>query len=142
MSTPELPRLLAVFLVVFDNLQGGKVAFEVPEGSVAGSYATASTYDPSPLPAGSSLLSAAAHAHGHSYGTRDNALSPVSEPLFELSNVLQYILPRRPVMRHLVTICVENCKILGFPVLVENQQYARGQFMCRSKRSNTFLNAG
>jgi hypothetical protein len=128
MATSELPRLLAVFLVVFDNLQGGKVAFEVPEGSVGGTYATPSVYDPSPLPPGSSLLSAAAHAHAQA--NRDNGQSPVSEPLFELSTVLQYILPRRPVMRHLVTICVENCKILGFPVLVENQQYARGQFMC------------
>lgn len=137
MPTAELPRLLAIFLVVFDDLQGGKVAFQVPEGSVTASSSypsssippTSASRDISPIPPGSSLLSAAAHAHRNAAflgGSRQNR----NAPLFELSHVEQYILPRRPLVKHLVTICVEQCKVIGFPVWIDNQAYPRGRFMC------------
>ena len=137
MPTAELPRLLAIFLVVFDDLQGGKVAFQVPEGSVAGSSVpsssvppTSATRDISPIPPGSSRLSAAAHAHRNAafLGSRQNR----NEPLFDLTDVEQYILPRRPLVKHLVTICVEQCKVIGFPVWIDSQKYPRGRFMCAS----------
>lgn len=136
MSTAELPRLLAIFLVVFDDLQGGKVAFEVPEGSVGGAYAPSTApstgmFDSAPLPPGSSLLSAAAHIHRNAtQQQQQNWKSQRLAPLFDLSDVEQYILPRRPLVKHLVTICVEQCKVLGFPVWIDNQQYPRGRFMC------------
>ena len=163
MASAELPRLLAVFLVVFDDLQGGKVAFEVPEGSVVSSYAS-STAPPSAVPAsagdaapgvgagagagpasgpegwggsgalqvppGSSLLSATAHIHRNAAHLHGSASNRRYEPLFDLSDVEQYVLPRRPLVKHLVTICVEQCKVLGFPVWIDNQLYPRGRFMC------------
>lgn len=145
MSNAELPRLLAVFLVIFDDLQGGKVAFEVPEGSVAiSSNATATTAGSnnaqnqdssapsSSLPPGSSLLSAAAHAH------RNAAfMSTLNGPLFELEAVLQYLMPKRQLVRHLITICTEQCKILGFPVWINGQHYPRGHFICTVCKAHT-----
>lgn len=141
MSTAELPRLLAILLVIFDDTQGGKVAFQVPEGTVsadnhnnagAGSFTPPSFESappPPPLPPGSSLISAAAHAHRNAAYSSASAAAQAG-PLFHLSPVLQYLMPRRPVVKHLVTICVDHCKIIGFPVWVSGQHYPRGHFIC------------
>lgn len=139
MPTAELPRLLAVFLVIFDDLQGGKVAFEVPEGSVGGSNngtgtAPSSAHEIAPLPPGSSLLASTAHSQKTAAAAAggSNSAANTANELFELQSVLQYILPRKPVVRHLVTICVDQCKILGFPVWIEDRRYPRGHFICKS----------
>ena len=143
MSVAELPRLLAIVLVVFDNEQGGQVAYEVPEGSVgcgdddveddAARGDPLAEENPQALgalgedgPQTASLLTAGVNAARHA----ETQKKQDSEPLFQLDTVSAYIMPARPIVRHLVTICVDKCKVLGFPVWIDSSSYPRGRFMC------------
>lgn len=85
-----LPPLRAVFFSVFDDLQGLKLCFEVPEGSCS-----------LPLDDGASLFDLAA----------------------------EYILPKEGICGHLITICLKRHKILGYPVFLSGDSYARGMFV-------------
>ncbi|XP_057321013.1 GATOR complex protein NPRL2 isoform X1 [Microplitis mediator] len=50
----------------------------------------------------------------------------VSKDLFD--NVSVYIIPKAQLQRSTLTVTLQNCKILGFPVKIDDKKYARNAF--------------
>ncbi|CAG5089780.1 Similar to Nprl2: GATOR complex protein NPRL2 (Drosophila melanogaster) [Cotesia congregata] len=50
----------------------------------------------------------------------------VSKDIFD--NVSVYIIPKAQLQRSTLTVTLQNCKILGFPVKIDDKKYARNAF--------------
>ncbi|CDR40105.1 CYFA0S04e03708g1_1 [Cyberlindnera fabianii] len=52
----------------------------------------------------------------------------MSEPLFDFDAVKNYIIPKAPLCNHLLTLKVDQYRIVGFPVSISGSHYARNSF--------------
>ncbi|KZF22050.1 nitrogen permease regulator 2 [Xylona heveae TC161] len=50
-------------------------------------------------------------------------------PLFNFSNVSEYIIPRQEFCDRLVTVCANHHRILGYPVWISSRKYDRNQLI-------------
>ncbi|KNZ61087.1 hypothetical protein VP01_1454g7 [Puccinia sorghi] len=104
-----LPRLKAVFFGRWDEDKGCEITYQVPENSIR----LAST-----LPINSNQPTTTINEHQH------HAF------LFDFTDVIDFILPKKHLCGHLVTVCSGSVKILGFPTLIEDEEkYERNFFM-------------
>lgn len=126
-SGTYLPRLVSVFLSVFDPTAGPKIVCQVPEGTVATALSTfpsatssipttpsrsnsvSSTDDLPPSPIGPGETDFVVRRTPHD-------LSSNTQVLFDFSSVLDFVIPKQELCGHLITKATRNSKILGFPV--------------------------
>ena len=53
-----------------------------------------------------------------------------STPIIDFDSISEYIIPKPALCGHLVNICTESCKVMGFPVNIRNaDKYDRVYFM-------------
>src|SRR5436190_20028427 len=52
-----------------------------------------------------------------------------STPIIEFDSISEYIIPKPQLCGHLVNICTESHKIMGFPVNIRDKKYTRNTFM-------------
>jgi len=131
-----LPRIQSVFYAVFDNDQGPKIVYQVPEGLIA-------------VPTD---LSSSQHLQPHPSGTAGNS-SPRKRPsatntvLFHFDEISKYgtpslvhpihiggidrrspVIPQSPLCGRLVTCPTRDHRVIGFPVELRgnyNRNYLR-----------------
>ncbi|KAA1067206.1 Nitrogen permease regulator 2 [Puccinia graminis f. sp. tritici] len=124
-----LPRLKAVFFGRWDEDKGCEITYQVPENSIRVT-STAPTITPSDSRASldndhPSLIDSCPQQHRPADGQQDQ-----SKYLFEFTDVIDFILPKKHLCGHLVTVSSGSVKILGFPTLIEDEEkYNRNFFM-------------
>jgi hypothetical protein len=52
-----------------------------------------------------------------------------STSIIDFDSISEYIIPKQQLCGHLVSICTESYKIMGFPVYIEDDKYKRNAFM-------------
>ena len=127
-SGTYLPRLVSVFLSVFDPTAGPKIVCQVPEGTVATALSTFPTAPSSQHPRTPSRSASVSSADGlppSPIGPGESEivvrrtphdLSSNTQVLFDFSSVLDFVIPKQELCGHLITKATRNSKILGFPV--------------------------
>ncbi|KAK9461891.1 nitrogen permease regulator 2-domain-containing protein [Lipomyces oligophaga] len=55
--------------------------------------------------------------------------SASSHPLFEFEAIAKYVVPRTELSNNVTTICVNNSRVVSYPVHITGQSYARNQFL-------------
>lgn len=111
-----LPRLRAVFFARWDEDKGCEISYQVPEGSVG-------VFETGPK---------SKNTRRQTSGLADDDGSRVrsADTLLEFSDVLDFVLPKKHLCGHLVTIAAEQAKILGYPILIEDEaKYERNFLM-------------
>ncbi|CAG8548219.1 17561_t:CDS:2 [Rhizophagus irregularis] len=53
----------------------------------------------------------------------------LSTSIIDFDSISEYIIPKQQLCGHLVSICTESYKIMGFPVYIEDDKYERNAFM-------------
>lgn len=53
----------------------------------------------------------------------------MSTSIIDFDSISEYIIPKQQLCGHLVSICTESYKIMGFPVYIEDDKYERNAFM-------------
>ncbi|KAG0141258.1 hypothetical protein CROQUDRAFT_110589 [Cronartium quercuum f. sp. fusiforme G11] len=110
-----LPRLRAVFFARWDEDRGCEITYQVPEGSVG-------VLETGPRPRSTSLQPAGL--------ADDGSRARTSETLLEFADVRDFVLPKKHLCGHLVTVATERAKILGYPILIEDEtKYERNFLM-------------
>lgn len=145
-----LPRIESVFYAVFDDGQGPKIVYQVPEGLIAVSgpssssttnggsnsvpHTPATDNPPFALPPPLSHISKGS-ASRNSSGGRSLVSSPQQnrsesshKTLFNFSYISMYIIPPSPLCGRLVTCSTCHNNIIGFPVEILNGRYERNYF--------------
>lgn len=104
-SSDGFVPITAVFYSVFHPTEGTKVVHQVPSGSIV---------PPS---------------------NDDNRLnnnmpdsSSFEQPLFDFDTIKNYVIPKPSLCNKLITLKVDNYRVLGFPVNIYGPQYARNSF--------------
>ncbi|KAA1077436.1 Nitrogen permease regulator 2 [Puccinia graminis f. sp. tritici] len=118
-----LPRLKAVFFGRWDEDKGCEITYQVPENSIRVT-STAPTITPSDSRASID------DDHPSLIDPRPQQHQDQSKYLFEFTDVIDFILPKKHLCGHLVTVSSGSVKILGFPTLIEDEEkYDRNFFM-------------
>lgn len=91
--------ITAIFYAVFHPTEGTKVLHQVPNGSIA-PPPEGSIYDSSSLPS----------------------------PLFDFDSVKNYVIPKHQLCNRLITFKVGNYRVVGFPVNIYSERYARNSY--------------
>ncbi|CAG8494827.1 12101_t:CDS:2 [Funneliformis caledonium] len=52
-----------------------------------------------------------------------------STPIIDFDSISEYIIPKPPLCGHLVNICTDSYKVMGFPVIIREKKYDRNFFM-------------
>src|SRR5690348_11373622 len=52
-----------------------------------------------------------------------------SIPIIDFDSISEYIIPKPQLCGHLVNICTESYKVIGFPVIINDNRYRRNFFM-------------
>ncbi|OAV87815.1 hypothetical protein PTTG_04055 [Puccinia triticina 1-1 BBBD Race 1] len=129
-----LPRLKAVFFGRWDEDKGCEITYQVPENSIR----VASTAPTNPSGSTSDLreptlsITLDPHPQTLQHGPADCPPGQHDHPkyLFEFTHVIDFILPKKHLCGHLVTVSSGSVKILGFPTLIEDEEkYERNFFM-------------
>lgn len=100
-----LPRIQSVFYAVFDNDQGPKIVYQVPEGLIAVPTDPSSSQHLQPPP-----------------NVPSGSASPRKRPsttntvLFHFDEVSKYVIPQSPLCGRLVTCPTRDHRVIGFPV--------------------------
>lgn len=115
-----LPRFHSVFYAVFDERQGPKIAYQVPEGLIA-------------VPPGPTPDVASSSSQPHLLATSDNKSPPkrsvsASHILFNFDDISKYIIPPSSLCGRLVVCPTRNHRIIGFPVSLRGKYYRRNYF--------------
>lgn len=104
-TTDGFEPIIAMFYSVFHPTEGTKVIHQVPSGVI--------------VPPSSD----------------DNRLnnnipdsSALDEPLFDFDTIKNYVIPKPSLCNKLITLKIDKYRILGFPVNIYAQQYARNSF--------------
>ncbi|KAH9454055.1 hypothetical protein MJO28_007052 [Puccinia striiformis f. sp. tritici] len=134
-----LPRLKAVFFGRWDEDKGCEITYQVPENSIR--VTSTAPIDPSE----SALLDHETdsesndqasfidnHSETHQHGRAESHTNQQdrSQFLFEFTDIIDFILPKKHLCGHLVTVSSGSVKILGFPTLIEDEEkYERNFFM-------------
>ncbi|KAF9791247.1 nitrogen permease regulator 2-domain-containing protein [Thelephora terrestris] len=100
-----LPRIQSVFYAVFDNDQGPKIVYQVPEGLIAVPTDLSSSQHLQPPPT--------ANTGSSSPRKRPSATNTV---LFQFDEISKYVIPQSPLCGRLVTCPTRDHRVLGFPV--------------------------
>ncbi|CAG8589162.1 7828_t:CDS:2 [Ambispora leptoticha] len=50
------------------------------------------------------------------------------QPILDFSSISDYIIPKEPLSKHLITVCTDSHKVLGYPVWVDGLKYRRNSF--------------
>ncbi|CAH7683093.1 nitrogen permease regulator 2-domain-containing protein [Phakopsora pachyrhizi] len=111
-----LPRLKAVFFARWDEGRGCEISYQVPESSIGVTSTRPQPESESASPQPQSNSS-------------PRSISEPSGYLFEFSDVLDFVLPKKHLCGHLVTICSGRSKILGFPNLIEDESKYERNFL-------------
>ncbi|RUP50999.1 nitrogen permease regulator 2-domain-containing protein [Jimgerdemannia flammicorona] len=123
MEFQGFPRLHSIFYSVFHDKNGPIVVCQVPEGSIT---------PLSPIPP-TSLTSASTH---HPLTPSSPTLPPTAgsqdtnKTLIDFKVISEYIIPKKELCGHLVTISTPSYKVMGFPILiVDIEKYRRNDYM-------------
>ena len=145
-----LPRIQSVFYAVFDERQGPKIVYQVPEGLIGvppgstvngGSSlpSTPSSDTPPLVPTGSGLTSRNSSTslvsptdYYRPGGRHFTSLQPDSShfshrTLFNFNDISMYVIPPPPLCGRLVSCSTRWHRIIGFPVELKGR-YKRNYF--------------
>ncbi|KAI8381589.1 nitrogen permease regulator 2 [Radiomyces spectabilis] len=98
MEFQGFPRIHSIFYAVFDIIKGTVVKHQVPEGSI-----TPQSPD---------------DANG-------NTVVSSTKPLIDFEAISEYIIPKKQLYKRLVTICANNYKVMGCPVVLHDHEKYR-----------------
>ncbi|KAJ3295788.1 Nitrogen permease regulator 2 [Borealophlyctis nickersoniae] len=130
-SFQGFPPLLAIFYSEFHPTQGPKVIYEVPEGFVTSSCSSTAATSSS----ANNLASAPTPlANPHlSYLVPSNAALNLAQssqdPILDFDCISEYIIPKPVLCNRLVTISTEGCKVMGYPVSIQDPKYERNALL-------------
>ncbi|CAG8704459.1 10874_t:CDS:2, partial [Acaulospora morrowiae] len=51
-----------------------------------------------------------------------------SNPIIDFESISEYIIPKKELCGHLVTICTDSYKVMGFPTIIRDNKYPRYNF--------------
>ncbi|KAF9647541.1 NPR2-domain-containing protein [Thelephora ganbajun] len=100
-----LPRIQSVFYAVFDNDQGPKIVYQVPEGLIAVPTDLSSSQHLQPPTSATAGIS--------SPWKRPSTANTV---LFHFDEISKYVIPQSPLCGRLVTCPTRDHRVIGFPV--------------------------
>lgn len=109
MDSPPFPRLLSLFYTEFHPIQGPKVIYEIPEGSLINSV--------SPV---SGTPSADAKS-SFSFGGESR--------LFDFEAISDFIIPKTQLCDNILKFTAGSFKVVGHPMTIENRKYERNALM-------------
>ncbi|EGN93301.1 hypothetical protein SERLA73DRAFT_116129 [Serpula lacrymans var. lacrymans S7.3] len=138
-----LPRIQSVFYAVFDDQQGPKIVFQVPEGLI-GVSTTGPTYGTTPVSSSptvnesdvplsrrssSSLISLAGQRpNSRSLSSPQHRSTSSNRCLFNFDDISKYVIPRSDFCGRLIICSTSNHRIIGFPVALRGRNYQRNYF--------------
>lgn len=97
-----LPKLQALFYAVFDPHSGPRVVHQVPEGSIATAL--------------SAVESRSSKDHEFSASQGESEPSRSNRVMFDLSSILDFVIPQPELCDRLITKATHTYKILGYPM--------------------------
>lgn len=97
--------ILAIFYSVFHTTEGSKVLCQVPEGAI-------------------SLSKPDINGNNNSHSS-----SALSEPLFPFHCIKNYVIPKPALCNRLVSIKINEYRVMGYPVLINGEGYERNSFV-------------
>ncbi|KAJ9070912.1 Nitrogen permease regulator 2 [Entomophthora muscae] len=109
MDSPSFPRLISLFYTEFHPIQGPKVIYEIPEGT---------------------LINSVSPTSGTPSGDTKVLLSQVGESrLFDFEAISDYIIPKTQLCENILTFTAGSYKVVGHPMTIENRKYERNALM-------------
>jgi hypothetical protein len=134
-SASFLPRIQSIFYAVFDDRQGPKVVYQVPEGLINDPHFSLVHQNENPLyegfggtdPQASPTSVSLKRSSSRSAHSRHWSSIPATKTMFNFEDISIYVIPPPDLCGRLVICTARNYRIMGCPVNLEGP-YERNYF--------------
>lgn len=109
MDNIPFPRLLSIFYTEFHPIQGPKVIYEIPEGTLINSVSPTSGTPSMEIKTGLGYM--------------------LESRLFDFDSISDFIIPKTQLCDNLLTFTAGSFKVVGYPMTIENRKYERNALM-------------
>ena len=116
--------LKSIFYARFHPERGPDVLHQYPAGSISRSSASTS-----PLEASAASLTASATSASAAPAGATSSRAAAAPPLLSFPSISAYVIPPHEISNRELGICVQGCRVLGWPVSIEGEGYERNRFV-------------
>ncbi|TDL24839.1 NPR2-domain-containing protein [Rickenella mellea] len=128
-----LPRIFSVFYAVFEDKQGPKIVYQVPEGLIGSPPSGNVPF--SPTTNGANSRASSTSRRSLPLDSRQSRASPqvrstsLNTVLFNFEDISRYVIPPQSGFGRLVVCATRKHRVMGFPVELDNEErYKRRYF--------------